>query len=110
MAKSQLSNSALWIRHIDRGRLYLHRGEFEKAIAELNKAIALDAENSAPGRSGMAYYLRGMCYARLNDLSAAARDFEKAWLIDQKLLYYESMEKIKREIIARETLQAQTGG
>ncbi|MGQ9627380.1 MAG: hypothetical protein ACUVV0_10815 [Anaerolineae bacterium] len=104
MDEKRLSGSARWIRHMDKGRLYLNRGEFKKAIVELNEAIAMDDEDMAPSRIGMAYYLRGTCYDNLNDLDAAARDFEKAWLIDQRLLYYETMERIKQKMISQKAL------
>jgi Tfp pilus assembly protein PilF len=95
------SQSAEWVRYVDNGRTYLDRGEFQKAIVELEKAIEMDSSGSNPTRSGMAYYLRGMCYARLDDLSAAARDFRSAWLIDQKLTYYEAMERAMDELVQR---------
>ena len=87
-----------WIRYVDKGRTYLDHGEFQKAIAEFDKAIEIDPNGTTHDRSGIAYYLRGMCYARLDDLNAAARDFRRAWLIDQKLMYYEAMEKAIDEL------------
>lgn len=95
------SPSAEWVRYVDKGRICLDRGEFQRAIAEFDKAIEIDPGGSISNRSGMAYYLRGMCYARLDDLSAAARDLRRAWLIDQKLTYYEAMEKAMDELARR---------
>ncbi len=95
------SRSVEWIRYVDKGRTYLGRGEFQKAIAELDKAVEMDPSGSASNRSGVAYYLRGMCYARLDDLSAAAKDFRRAWLIGQKLTYHEAMEKALDELVRR---------
>ncbi len=92
------SRSAEWVRYVDKGRIYLDRGEFQKAIDEFDKAIEIDPSGNISNRSGMAYYLRGMCHARLDDLSAAAKDFRRAWLIDQKLMYYEAMEKAMDEL------------
>ncbi len=67
-----LFDKAKAIVHIVKGDSYQDKGQWDKAIAEYNKAIELDPKFS------MAYSNRGIAYRRKGQLDQAISDFNKA--------------------------------
>jgi tetratricopeptide (TPR) repeat protein len=59
-----------------RGFLYFKQGEYDKAIPDLDKVIAL-TPNSAKAYAG-----RGMCYSNKNRFKAAIADLTRALQLD----------------------------
>ena len=57
--------------HLDHGRACLDKGKYDDAIADYDKAIALD-----PNDAG-AYTNRGVAYGRKGDKDQAIADFRK---------------------------------
>lgn len=62
--------------HIDNGRTYYVKGDYELAIAELTKAIVLNSE------SAEAYLLRGHAYESQKEPDRAIADYSKAIELD----------------------------
>jgi len=60
----------------NRGHYYLNQGEYDKALADFNKAIELDAKNAG------AYDNRGVLYLRQGDYEKALSDVNKAIELD----------------------------
>ncbi|OYV95150.1 MAG: hypothetical protein B7Z73_02565 [Planctomycetia bacterium 21-64-5] len=60
------------LAHLNRGTAYLAIGQPEKALADFNDAVRLDASDA------MGWYNRGLAEAQLNDLEAALDDFRQA--------------------------------
>ncbi len=56
----------------NRGAAYKFKGEFEKALDDLNTAVELDTENAS------AYHNRGVVRCALNDVDGALEDHNKA--------------------------------
>lgn len=54
------------------------KGNYDKALVDLDKAIALDS------KSGEAYYLRGKVYEKLGQTSEAQSDFARSKELDYK--------------------------
>jgi tetratricopeptide (TPR) repeat protein len=60
----------------NRGTAYLHKGQYERAIADYDHALALFA---ARGSGGAEFYFgRGIAYARLGRADLAEPDFRRA--------------------------------
>lgn len=59
-------------RFLNRGAAYRRKGEFERALADLNESIKLDATD------GDTYYLRGLVFSRQENFPAALADLRKA--------------------------------
>ena len=64
----QLSASEYW----ERGNRALQRGEYQLAINDYNKAIALRSDDAD------AHYSRGLAYSEISDFHAAIRDYTRA--------------------------------
>ncbi|MGD0899573.1 MAG: tetratricopeptide repeat protein [Thermoguttaceae bacterium] len=58
--------------YYNRGIIYVHTSEWDKAISDFNDAIRLDP------KSGMAYYGRGFAYYKKGDQAKADEDFATA--------------------------------
>ena len=65
--------------YYNRGNVYLKRGQFQTAVADYDKAIALDPEFA------MAYNNRGLAYAGQYQFDRAIADYSKAIELDPKL-------------------------
>jgi tetratricopeptide (TPR) repeat protein len=63
--------SGLAWAYSNRGNRYREKGDNDRAIADLNQAIALDSKYA------IAYYNRGLAWERKNDLQKALADFKK---------------------------------
>jgi tetratricopeptide (TPR) repeat protein len=59
-----------------RGIAYYMKGEFDRAIADYTKAIALDAKNAK------AYYNRGLAYHEKGEVDRAIANYTKAIALD----------------------------
>lgn len=59
-----------------RGFVYYRRGEFEKAIADYNKALASDEKDAS------SFFMRGICKRRLGDETGARADIAGARTLD----------------------------
>src|SRR4051794_2474522 len=70
--KIRTSSENLSITLAARGAAYGKKGNYQKALADLNEAISFDPRNAR------AFVNRGVVHARLGDLAAARRDFEAA--------------------------------
>jgi tetratricopeptide (TPR) repeat protein len=66
------STKNLAIAHYNRGRAYRDKGEFDRAISDLGKAIELDPEFLS------AYRMRGLIRGLTGDYARAMADFGKA--------------------------------
>jgi len=62
--------------HLDHGRACLDKGKYDDAIADYDKAIALDPNVAT------AYTNRGVTYGRKGDYDRAIADYTKAIAID----------------------------
>ena len=58
--------------HIDRGRTHFYSGEYEQALADYDRAIAIDPE------SLFAYFYRASVYKKLEQYDKALADYNKA--------------------------------
>jgi len=61
---------ALWCNIL--GEVYQQEGQYENAVGQFSKAIALDSSGQI---AGQAYYHRGFCYAQLSDFNQALPDY-----------------------------------
>ena len=61
---------ALWCNIL--GEVYQQKGQYENAVGQFSKAIALDSSRQI---AGQAYYHRGVCYAQLSDFNHALPDY-----------------------------------
>src|SRR5262245_28399852 len=68
---AQTARTATAVSYLERGNLWLAKGEWDRAIADYDLAIAFDA-------SAIAYYNRGVARQRKDDLIGALSDFNKA--------------------------------
>ena len=59
-----------------RGEAYVHKGDFARAIADFDQAIALDPKDAD------AYYNRGWAYDEKGELDRAIADYTKAIALD----------------------------
>jgi tetratricopeptide (TPR) repeat protein len=66
------STKNLAIAHYNRGRAYRDKGEFDRAISDLGKAIELDPEFLS------AFRMRGVIRGLAGDYAKAMADFDKA--------------------------------
>jgi tetratricopeptide (TPR) repeat protein len=62
----------------NRGLAYMHKGDFDHALVDLDKAISLDP------KSAIAYFNRAETYASKGDLDSAIASFDQAIGIDSK--------------------------
>ncbi len=67
----------------NRGISYFYSDEFDKAIADLNKAIALKPDSDAT-----VYYMRGMAFYKKEKYKEAIADFDKTLALDPQ--YWEA--------------------
>jgi Tol biopolymer transport system component/Flp pilus assembly protein TadD len=58
--------------YVDRAQGYFDRGEYDRAVAELDEAIDLQPDH------GKAYQLRGSAYAEMGELDRAIADYDEA--------------------------------
>jgi len=66
------------IAYIHRGNVYRVKGDYDRAIADLDKAITLDPKSVA------AYISRGHAYQGKSDLDRSIIDYNKAIILDPK--------------------------
>jgi len=71
-------NPAYLDAYINRGVIYGKTGRFDKALSDLNRAVAIDPASWA------ARYNRGLVYKNLGETEKAMRDFEAARRLGQK--------------------------
>src|SRR5260221_74791 len=64
------------LAHLNKGDGWLAKGDYDRAIADYNQAIHLDAMNS------YAYYNRGGAWAEKGDYDRAIADYKKAMRTD----------------------------
>jgi len=65
--------------YTNRGLAYYDKGEVERAIADFDKAIALNPKDA------IAYTNRGLAYSEKGDYDSAIADYDKAIVLDPKL-------------------------
>src|ERR1051326_9390814 len=64
------------VDYLNRGRAYYHKGQYDKAIADLSDAIRLDPQLSDP------FYWRGKSYNEKGQFQNAIPDFTEAIQLD----------------------------
>lgn len=64
--------------YVDRAFMLSGRRRYKEAIAELDKAVAMDGKNVD------ALANRGLCYVQIGDLAQGARDLDAAYAIDPR--------------------------
>ena len=62
--------------HLDHGRACLDKGKYDDAIADYDRAIALDPKDAT------AYTNRGVAYGRKGRVNRAIADYDKAIALD----------------------------
>src|SRR5215510_9331661 len=72
LARAQSSRTASAASYLERGNERLARGEWDRAIADYDLAIAFDA------RGVVAFYNRGLARHRKGDLLGALSDYDHA--------------------------------
>ena len=99
--------------YISRGITYCERGDYNRALADFNKAIQLDSKSATeyPYKkvNGSAHLYRGLVYFRKGDYNLALADFYKAIQLDPILInviefpespideFYEVVDKVSPE-------------
>src|SRR3990172_2846532 len=63
----------------DRGKTYADLGNYQQAIKDYNKVIALN-----PRYAAEAYFYRGIAYGKLGNTGQAIKDYDTAIKIDPK--------------------------
>ncbi len=58
--------------HLKRGKVWIKKGEYQRAIADLNRSLALDPHQA------MAYYYRGTAWRLQRQFSRAVADYTRA--------------------------------
>lgn len=102
----------LWSRAIDlqphstgrayfqRGYGYMARGEYDKALADLNEALTI-ANRKKYRQTQDIYYLRAQLYKQLGDYDNAIADYSSAIAVDsspQRVAYYLERGNVYKEI------------
>lgn len=86
-------NNRLAMRYLLRGNAYQHKGSYENAMADYNKALKLDSLFAT------AFYERGKIYQTKQNFSKAVNDYNKAIELEPKLYvaYYKraSLESLR---------------
>jgi tetratricopeptide (TPR) repeat protein len=72
LARAQTSRAASAASYLERGNEWFAKGEWDRAIADYNLAIAFDA------RGAVAYHNRGLARHRKGDLAGAISDYNRA--------------------------------
>lgn len=65
-----------------RGELYFHIGEYDKSIADMDKALAIE-------ESANSYFYRGLAYLKIKNKSKACSDLSKAGELGNSIAYQE---------------------
>lgn len=105
LRNDNLSQSDQAATYSNRGIIYSRRGEYEKALADHNKAIELEPTMAQP------YINRGNVYHHMQNLDAALQEYQKAIELattPDYLPYYNAgltLIKLKRDKEATEMLQ-----
>lgn len=68
--------------HMYDGRFFSGQGQYDRAIEEFTKAIAIDPD------SAEAYYSRGLAYIMIEDYASAVKDYDKAIELDPSAVAY----------------------
>ena len=80
----------------NRGNVWFHKGEFDRAIADYDQAIQLDPKNTK------AYYFRGMVWEKKRSLQAALADFKMhAQLAPSDRDGLTAVKRVSKELSAR---------
>ncbi|MDR3020902.1 MAG: tetratricopeptide repeat protein, partial [Treponema sp.] len=66
----------LFKAYLDRGSVFINKGDYDSAIADLNQAIRLDPNNA------LGYTYRGFAYNRKSDYDRAIADYNQAIRLD----------------------------
>jgi protein O-mannosyl-transferase len=82
----------------NRGMVFYHSGDFNKAIADFDKAVALDPQYAK------AYYNRGSVFYKTGELEKSIIDFRKTISLDP--LYYEAYYYLDQVLKKRESLMS----
>ena len=67
------------VAYDERGKAYLKKGDYDRAIADFNTLIQIDANRADT------YHHRGAAYGQKGDLNRAIADFDKAIELDPRL-------------------------
>jgi len=78
LSSGRWSGKDLAWAYSNRGLAYMHKGDADRAIADINKAIELDPTMA------VAYFNRGEVYAARGDLDRAITSFDQAIKVDTK--------------------------
>ena len=73
---------------------YYYKGEYDKAIADCNKAIELDPELA------LAYFDRGFAYMELGEKEKALSDFEQCIEVSKNPVLIQQVQEILDELRA----------
>jgi tetratricopeptide (TPR) repeat protein len=65
--------------YLDRGKTYLQKDDYDRAIADFTTALQLDSDKAGT------YNLRGVAYENKGDFDSAIADFDKAIRMDPRL-------------------------